>query len=693
LKETRFGWVAVFAFAAFTTAMSSAFSADPVNITLLHTNDLHAHFRPENTPLALGGIARIKTAVDRIRSTTPNTLFVDGGDWSEGDIYYTEGAGSAVLKMMDTMGYDIAVVGNHDWLNGPDTLLNAIDQANSKVSLIVANFDTSAYNRSDEFQRKITPYVIRNIGGAKVAFIGLATYEFIYDKYISPIKITDPFSLTRDLAHKLKQVVDAVVVISHNRVSYNKALLKAAPDVDLVIGAHDHVKLTTPTVVARSGAPAGWIVETGCWGRYLGRVDMQVTPRSDGNPSIVNLKQYQLIQMDRTIPFEPVVNSKIASIEAAIEHRMGPVFHDRVGQTQIELSRDGNDVSMGNFATDAYRAATGADLALDLKSFMYGNIHQGNITSAQLYNSNPAVYNPQTEKTWTLKTLPMKGKTLSWIFRLLLFKNLSIAGTLYTSGADILFNGTPKDALPVNSGPTSVLFGMPFPTLATNLTDRGENGEEDQGNIQSALINGRPLRDDDTYLVTAGGGIFESLDVLDQLLPDLIPTDGMKDTGIETWRAVGDYVKAKTPVTSDKIEFNHRVETVQPDLGIYYNDVNWTPIKTTKNSITAKISVQVHNFGATASPGGAYLILAKNRNGNNLAIQEAYTPLAQQIALDPLGPGESKTYDQTVTLTPDRGVYSLAAMIRGNGFEANHGNDDVLRYFTVSKDFEPDTEE
>jgi hypothetical protein len=388
--------------------------------------------------------------------------------------------------------------------------------------------------------------------------------------------------------------------------------------------------------------------------------------------------------MDRTVALDPVVNSKIASLENAIEHRLGPVFHDRVGNSDMELSRDSNDVSMGDFVTDAYRHATGADLALDVKSFVYGNIHEGGISTAEVYNSNPAVYNPQTGKNWTLKTLPMKGKTLSWIFKLLLFKNLSVAGTLYTSGADILFNGTPKAALTAGTTPASThLLDMPFPTLQGNPNDKGENGTEDQGNIQSAMIGGRPLNDEDTYIVTGGGGIFESVEVLNQLLPGIIPTDGLRDTGIEAWRAIGDYVKEVSPIQPKKIEFNHRVETVQPDLGISYNDVNWTPIQTEGNTVTAKISVEVHNYGATESPDGAYLILAKNRNGNNLATQEVYMPLVNSIPLASLAPGASKTYEQVVTITQDRGVYSLAAMIRGNSFEANHGNDDVVRYFTL----------
>ena len=305
-----------------------------VPITILHTNDLHSHLRPEKTPLALGGIARLKTAIDRARKDAPNSLLVDGGDWSEGNIYYTEGAGAEVLHMMDRLGYDAAIVGNHDWVNGPDTLLDAIEKAKPKVSLLVSNFDTSQYPRQKEFQQDILPYVIKNVGGVKIAFIGMATYEFIYNSLIAPIKIIEPFRLAHQLAVKLRPQVDAVIVISHNRILFNEALLKVAPEIDLVIGAHDHVKLTEPKVVKRMGHSNGWIVEAGCWGKYLGRVDLDIDPTIKTGDA-VKLLHYGLTQIDKTIPEDPETAKAVTELEKHIENRMGPVFHDHLGDTDV----------------------------------------------------------------------------------------------------------------------------------------------------------------------------------------------------------------------------------------------------------------------------------------------------------------------------------------------------------------------
>lgn len=169
-----------------------AYADGPVSITLLHTNDLHSHFRKEKTPLGLGGIARLKTAIQSIKESNPNTITVDGGDWSEGDIYYTLEAGVHNLRLMDQMGYDVAVLGNHDWINGPNVLLNSIKQAQPKLSLVAANVNLDNYDYRADFEKWILPYVIKEVGGLKIAFIGLSTYELIYDRFFAPIQLTEP---------------------------------------------------------------------------------------------------------------------------------------------------------------------------------------------------------------------------------------------------------------------------------------------------------------------------------------------------------------------------------------------------------------------------------------------------------------------------------------------------------------------
>jgi 5'-nucleotidase len=180
-------------------------SVAPKTLTIFHTNDLHSHFRPNPQPPFLGGVARLKTLVQRLRREHPHSLLIDGGDWAEGHVYYLADAGAASIQIMEEIGYDAAVVGNHDWMNGPDQLLNALQVANERVKYVSANLDFDDYSRKRELMEKVLPYSIHEVNGIRVGVIGLSTFELIYDQYFQPVKITEPFLRTRRLAARLKK--------------------------------------------------------------------------------------------------------------------------------------------------------------------------------------------------------------------------------------------------------------------------------------------------------------------------------------------------------------------------------------------------------------------------------------------------------------------------------------------------------
>lgn len=322
--------------------------------------------------------------------------------------------------MLDHLGYDVSIIGNHDWLKGPDALLGIMNLLQPKVQFLGSNLSFSQFNRQVEMNRWIHPFTIREVNGTRIGFIGLSTYEFIYDKYFSPVEIQEPFFLTRKLAFDLKQVTDLVVVISHNSVLANQAILKAAPEADIIVGGHDHQKLNQPLIVERTGAQPGWIVEAGSWGKYLGKADFAIHQKH------VELKNYELIQIDRTIPDHAETLEKIEQIENRITKRFGPIFNDHIAESEIEFNRTGIDNLMGNLVTDSYISRTGSDLAMDSYKFIYGEIHRGKIDTVDIYNANPSVYDLKKGKNWTLKTLPILGKILNRYLTFYYFLNNSL---------------------------------------------------------------------------------------------------------------------------------------------------------------------------------------------------------------------------------------------------------------------------
>lgn len=653
---------------------SGASYAQPVSITLLHTNDLHSHFRADHSALPLGGVARLKTAIQKIRDHTPNTVLIDGGDWSEGNIYYTLGAGRESLRLMDMIGYDVAVVGNHDWLNGPDALLRALDESHTRTALIAANLGFHGYLREQEFKEKIPPYILREVGGVKIAFIGLATYEFIYDQYFTPIRITEPFVITRELSERLKKQegVQLVIAVSHNRVSTNQAILKAAPQLDLIIGAHDHQKLSKPVQVQRTGARTGWIVEAGCWGRYLGQVDLEVDPDAP-TPQAVVLKMGKLLQIDSNIPEDPKINRYITSLEEQIE-RSGkglPSFHEHVGETHLEITRQGMENLMGNLTADSYLSASGAQAAIESNGLVYGELHRGALTAVDVFNSNPAIYNPEKGKSWTLHVLPIGGKTLRWMLNFLFVSKVPSAhGFLFLSGMKILYD------FPIDK--SNQASGLHFPHFLTPDLRDPQNQS-----IKKVWIQGQPLEDSTTYRMALSGGVIEALRFLNSYLPNAVPLDNLLDTGAEDWRVMKDYIQRNSPLTSRQVAVDSRLQSVGPDLGLLYDDVTWTLNRRSRTGVDATVHAVIHNYGASSSaPQGMTAQILVDQHGANTALDPDYREAAPTQSLPALESGQSVQISWNVTLTEDRGIYPVTIRVQTSQPEINSSNNEVVRWFT-----------
>lgn len=666
-------------------------ASEPVSLTLMHTNDLHSHFRAENSALGLGGLARLKTAIDRVRRENPKSLLIDGGDWSEGNIYYNLGAGRETIKMMDHVGYDVAVVGNHDWYNGPDVLLRAIAEADAKMTIIAANVSTKNYPKRADFERLIPPYVIKEVGGLQIAFIGLLTYEFIYDSYFRPIKIEPPFNVAKELAHQLKsckkpeRCADLVIGVSHNSVARNLQLLEIAPDLDGIVSGHQHTKLTQPRMAKRAGRPDGWVIEAGAHGRFLGRMDLKVTPRSGepGSRARIESFKYKLIQIDSTIPDDQPTLKRVVALENELERIYGPIFHELVGESHVYVGRNATETRMGNLATDAYRDFTRADIGVDQTNLIYGELHEGQkIRTVDVYNVNPGIHNPLTNKSWTVQVLPVKGLNLQALLNVL-FASKAVAqrGIVSVSGLEMIYDPMIKTRSrnrPAVLDPGSVQIDM-LDALQGYLAD------DESCTVCKIIIDGQPIQRDKVYTLAAGGGVIEALRFLNGLIPGAFPLDNLKDTGVEDWVAMKDYIRAISPLTKDNVPLEGRVRSAQSDLGISLDDIESRVIRRTSDHVIAKIRVTITNYGVAPSVGSSRIVrLRTNSNGTNLTRDAAWTELGEARSIPALESGKSVTLEWESAIPVFGQLYNASAKMEGLDAEVNHSNDDSNRYFSLS---------
>lgn len=646
--------------------------APPEPVTILFTSDIHSHLRPDKSVLQLGGLARLKTAIQETRKKVPNPVLVDGGDWSEGTVYYNEGAGSISLRMMDQMGYDFTVIGNHDWVNGPDVLLDSIHAANPAITFLDANFDVSDYKRGEEFKKIVLPYSIRQFGGVKVAFVGLATYEIVFDGYLRPIRVKEPFFPMYQLAKKLKKEADAIVVISHNGFTVNKALLKFIPDIDVVVGAHNHQKLAAPIVIKRKGHGDGWLTSAEAWGHYLGQVDMRIHPRNktgDQNSS-VDLAGYRLIQIDRKFADDPIIDMEINELEERLEQRFGPIFHDHIADSTVTVNRiNGVESPLGNLAVDAYRAVTGAEVGLDHIRFMYDNIYEGKLSTADIYNSIPLVFNPATGKSWTIHTFKMRGKTLQLVLNVI-FSNRQLLENqaISVSGLEFLYD----PILRIGSRDTSSVF----PTLSLTMP------QSISPFVHNLQVNGNPIKPDAQYTVAAGTGIVESCNFLNAHFHNLLPMKDMKDTGIEEWKALSDHLRAIGTLTSENLPVGTRARSVRQDLGVMEYEINWTPLEISPNKARARVRAIVRNFGSQPSRSGSTVRLLTNLNNMDTGAIPRFDEIGQVFSIPQLRAGEAQVFEWEAEIPGKDRIFPVTVKISTNRYENNQKNNSVTRWFS-----------
>lgn len=386
-KLVRF-WISVLVLlsVAITPAMAAPQAPGAaIDLTILHTNDLHAHVDEysrtgaicteddQTDGMCIAGDSRLHTLVEEIRAAEDNVLLVDAGDQFQGTLFYNVFKADIITATMNTLGYDAMTVGNHEFDNGPAELARLADGANFPI--VSTNLDVSAEPLLDG---KIEPYSIVTKGSEQIGIVGVSTPET--EEISSPgpnVVFEDPVTSVQATVDTLTGMgVDKIVLLSHLGYEQDLVLATAVSGVDVIVGGHSHTFVYTPTAPIKFYdpeypqydplAPAGpyptvvssldsepvLVVTAYQWGTFLGRLDVSfdaagLVAAYDGNP----------IYLDRDIV-------KSAAMEAILdEYRPGveTLINTPVGTAAANLLIEASgaricrlgECLMGNLVTDA----------------------------------------------------------------------------------------------------------------------------------------------------------------------------------------------------------------------------------------------------------------------------------------------------------------------------------------------------
>lgn len=472
-------------------------------LVILHVNDTHSQIEPGGD--GLGGIIRRKGVIDSIRGSRENVLVVDAGDAVQGTLFFYVYGGEVEEKMLNALGVEAQVLGNHEFDRGMENLGKIMRISNA--AKLSANYDFTGTPLEGVF----VPYIVKEYQGKKIGILGinLKPDGMILPENSKGVKFNPIVESANKTAAILrdKEGVDAVIALTH--IGYAPAgqvgdsiLAQNSRGIDIIIGGHSHdlIDPAKSTGQARSRMRNAdgkdiLVVQTGKSGRYLGQIELNLDSIGTSKPS------YKLIKMDSKFDkyhypeLEKAIDGYRAGVDSLMQKWVG---------TSARLLND-KDPELLNFFTDfIFRQGQGiadnVDMAIGNKGGLRTPIPEGKFSEGHVINLIPFDN--------YVTVLEIKGSDLLDVFNVMALtdgngvsKNVKVK---YVPGKDahvteVLINGKALD---------------PNATYRVATIDYLAKG----GDYMTGLKNGKKVADDDKPLnkalihyLTKGEGVGKNI--------------------------------------------------------------------------------------------------------------------------------------------------------------------------------------
>ena len=336
------------------------------SLTIFFVNDQHGQ---------LDNFAKIKHIVDQERTST-NVILACSGDIFSGNpvVDNHPDKGFPMIDLMNRTGFDISVIGNHEFDYGDEILADRVEQA--EFAWVCANVDVSKTGISQP-----SSFESLAIDGMKITFLGLvetngkenATIPSTHPWKVKNIDFERPEHVVSDYADiKEAEQSDLFIALTHlGHSGYSGTLgdfelAEQFPFFDLIIGGHSHQRIATTV----NDIP---VFQAGSYLRYLGKIELTVADRE-----IVSY-EYSLIDLE-------AYQEQDAELKALIDdYNDLPELKEVVGYSQIY-----HDYSqVGCFFTDALRGTLEVDVSFQNTGGIRSDMQQGEITQRAIFEIDP----------------------------------------------------------------------------------------------------------------------------------------------------------------------------------------------------------------------------------------------------------------------------------------------------------------
>ena len=365
-------------------------------VTVLYTNDIHTYITKD---LTYSKVAAYKDSLE-------NALLVDAGDHIQGTAYGSMDKGATIAQLMNAAGYDLATLGNHEFDYGMDGCMAAIEAAD--FPYVSCNFYHEANGVAGE--NVLDSYKVFEVGGVKIAFIGITTPEsftkstpsYFQDEngnYIYGIAGgTDGEALYTAVQNAIDAAsaeADYVIALGHLGVDESsqpwtsREVIANTTGLDAFIDGHSHTTIPMEEVTDEGGNTV-ILTQTGS---YLDAVG-QMTIAADGTITTQLLTAENLAEVTPDAEVKAIEDAWVAELD----EQLGQV----IGYSQVTLDNydaEGNrlvrkqETNTGDFAADAlYYLFDEMDLDVDVAVMNGGGVRNEAVTGEISYQTCKAIH-------------------------------------------------------------------------------------------------------------------------------------------------------------------------------------------------------------------------------------------------------------------------------------------------------------
>jgi len=375
-------------------------------IHIYHTSDVHggyfsrqAKWDSENSTRIIGGFAVFSNLLKQDKNPY---ILLDSGDLFQGTPEGNFTKGMASIEFMNYLGYSASTVGNHDYDYGESALKDLAK--NAKFDFLGANIYYKKDGKNPEY---VKPYKIIEIGGEKIAVLGIAGEHTRTSTLPTNVKHLDFKDEAGETAKYIKEInalkPDAIIILAHIGISGEFAqaivdistydftnqnlrhstieLARAAKNANLIFGGHVHTGLLN-----------GWkdpqTNTTLCESYFsLTHVSM-ATLEFDDKTNKLQSVSCKLIPLWKDIYGE---DEKVIAISTQIISKTDEIMAKVIGEAveDIGYSKNSPDSPIGNWMTDIMRDYAKADGAFQNSGGIRGQIFKGPVKLRDVYQVMP----------------------------------------------------------------------------------------------------------------------------------------------------------------------------------------------------------------------------------------------------------------------------------------------------------------